>query len=91
MCLFSNRNAGNATGITLFLAGGGNIFFDTGERWTITPTIPIQANTWFHIVFAFKKDVKRAVYINGVQSDLSTYTGTPTSATNTYYSFIGAS
>lgn len=91
MCLFSNRSAGNATGITLFLAGGGKIFFDTGDRWTITPTIAIQANTWFHIVFAFKKGVKRAVYINGVQSDLSTYSGTPTSATNTSYSFIGAS
>lgn len=91
MCLFSNRSAGNATGITLFLAGGGKIFFDTGDRWTITPTIAIQANTWFHIVFAFKKGVKRAVYINGVQSDLSTYSGTPTSVTNTYYSFIGAS
>lgn len=90
MCLFSNRNATSGAGITIFY-GSGNFMFDTGVRWTVTPTTSIPLNTWVHVAFTFKRSTEKVLYINGVKDSITTSPGTPNTVANATFAFIGAS
>ena len=88
-CLFSCRTSSTYTGITIFYYGS-QWLIDDGVRWTLTPTVTIATNTWYHICIVRKKGVGKYLYVNGALDSSTTTTGTPTIISTTNYSIGGS-
>lgn len=89
-CLLSNRNQINSAGITIFYYNTGHWFFDVGSRQDFVPSTNVTVNTWNHIVFVYKQNAYRKMYLNGTEVWSTTDAPAATGA-NTTYGFIGAS
>ena len=87
--LFSCRTSATQNGFTIFYYGS-QWLIDDGARWTVTPTITIAKDTWYHVCVVRKKGVGKYLYINGVLDSSTTTTGTPTIVNPNIYS-IGMS
>lgn len=88
-CLFSQRNAGNANGFSVFVYGtSGRILLDDGVRWDTTPRA-LTAGTWYHLAFTRSQSGK-AYYINGELVASTTTKGTPTTAETTNFMAFGS-
>lgn len=87
-CLFSQRNAANTNGFSIFVYGTtGKIFVDDGVRWQITPRT-LTANTWYHLAFT-RSPRGKAYYINGELIASTTTVGTPTTVGSTNFMALG--
>lgn len=88
-CLFSQRNACNANGFSVFVYGtSGRVLIDDGVRWDVTPRT-LVADTWYHLTFTRSQSGK-AYYINGELVASTTTKGTPTTAETTSFMAFGS-
>lgn len=71
-CLFSNRTASLASGISIFYLTNNSLYFDAGERWTINNS-NIVKGAWNHLVFV-KKGAEKQYYLNGTFISSTEYT-----------------
>lgn len=87
-CLFSQRNAANSNGFSIFVYGTtGKVLIDDGVRWQITPKA-LTANTWYHLAFT-RSQKGKAYYINGELVASTTTIGTPTTVGSTNFMALG--
>ena len=92
-CLFSNRTVTSETGFAIFVGTAstytGSILFDTGKRWSVAVSVPL--NTWIHLALTYKRGVEKKLYVNGVLAGSTDDFSTIQTTANVTNAVIGGS